>query len=172
LSVVAALLLRSVFVPGASSDHSAEAQVPDDPARGLRRLLALLLLLALVAAGGAFALSQRGRDGSAKPELPPLFPSTFRESGFLTGSATLVSSYDAAAGSRRRTATVTARGNVYLVVRCRTGTMQIAVGSITSSSPCKRSPRGVLALNLNQDVTLTATVSAVQDTRWGVAIYR
>ena len=166
------LLLRSVFVPGASSDHSAESQVPDDPARGLRRLLALLVLLALVAAGGAFALSQRGSGGSAKAPPPALFPSRFSETGFLSGSAALVSSYDAAAGSRRRTATVTARGNVYLVVLCRTGTMQIAVGSITSSSPCTGSPRGVLALNLTQDVTVTATVSSAQSTRWGIAIYR
>lgn len=134
--------------------------------------MAVLLLLALVAAGGAFALSQRGRSGSAQPEPPPLFPSTFSESGFLSGTATLLSSYDAVARSRRRTATVTARGNVYLVVLCRAGTMHIAVGSITSSRPCTGAPAGVLALNLTQDVTLTATVTAAQDARWGVAIYR
>ena len=135
-------------------------------------MLALLVVLALAAAGGAFALSQRGSDGSATRRPPALFPSRFSETGFLTGSAKLVSSYDAAAGSRRKTATVTARGNVYLVVLCRTGTMQIAVGSITSSRPCTGSPNGVLALNLTQDVTVTATVSAPQAGRWGVAIYR
>lgn len=146
-------------------------QTSDDPARGLRRLLALLVLLALAAAGGAFALSQRG-SGSSKHQPPSLFPKRFSESGFLTGSATLVTSYDAAASSRRRTATVTARGNVYLVVSCHTGTIQIDVGSITSSRPCIGSSSGVVALDLSRDVALVATVSATQSTRWGVAIYR
>lgn len=160
-----------MFVRGASLDHSAESQDSEDPARGLRRLLALLVLLALVAAGGAFALSQRGSNGSAKALPPALFPARFSETGFLSGSATLTASYDAAASARRRTATITARGNVYLVVLCRTGTMQIAVGSITSSRPCTGKPDGVLALNLTQDVTLTATMSTAQAARWGVAIY-
>ena len=134
-------------------------------------MLALLLLLALIAAGGAFALSQRGDDESPKAPPPALFPARFSEGGFLTGSAKLVSSYGSLAGSRKRTATVTARGNVYLVVLCRTGTMQIEVGSITSSRPCTGSPSGVLALNLTEDVTVTATVSATQSASWGVAIY-
>ena len=161
-----------MFVPGALADHSEESQLSEDPARGLRRLLALLVVLALAAAGGALALSQRGSSGSTPHRPPALFPAGFSETGFLTGSATLVSSYDAAAGSPREVATVTARGNVYLVVLCGRGTMQIAVGSITSSRPCTGSPSGVLALNVTQDVTVTATVSAPQATRWGVAIYR
>ena len=161
-----------MFVPGATADHSEESQLPEDPARSLRRLLAVLVVLALAAAGGAFALSQRSSDGSVKQQPPALFPSRFIETGFLTGSAQLVSSYDATAGLRRKVATVTARGNVYLVVLCRSGTMQIAVGSITSSRPCTGVPNGVLALNLTQDVTVTATVSTPQAARWGVAIYR
>jgi hypothetical protein len=159
-------------VCAAPADHSAESQVPDDPARGLRRLLALLILLALVAAGGAFALSQRGSGASTGRQLPALFPSRFSEAGFLNGDAVLVASYDAAPTSRQTTATVTARGNVYVVVLCRTGTVRITVGSLTSSRPCTGSPDGVLALNLTQDVTLTATVTASQGRRWGVAIYR
>jgi len=137
----------------------------------LRHLVAGLLLLALVAAGVAFALSQRG-SGSTKPQLPPLFPARFTETGFLSGDATLVSSYDGAASATRTTATVTARGNVYVVVLCRTGIVRIAVGSLTSTRECTGSSDGVLALNLTQDVQLTATVSTPQGTRWGVAIYR
>jgi hypothetical protein len=160
-----------VFVREASSDHFAESQIPDDPARGLRRLLALLVLLALAAAAGAFALSQRG-SGSTKPHLPALFPARFTETGFLSGDATLVSSYDGGASATRTTATVTARGNVYVVVLCRTDIVRIAVGSLTSTRDCTGSPDGVLALNLTQDVQLTATVSKPQGARWGVAIYR
>src|SRR4051794_34931133 len=66
-----------------------------DPARGVRRLLVALLALALVAAGGAFALSQRGgspASARATPR-PSLFPASFSQSGFLTGAATLVKSY-------------------------------------------------------------------------------
>jgi len=159
-----------VFVPGASLDHSAESQVPDDPARGLRRLLALLVLLALVAAGAAFALSQRG--GATTHQLRSPFPKTFSQAGFVNGAASLVSSYDAAAGSRRRTATLTARGNIYLVVLCSAGTVHLAIGALTNSGPCTGKPNAVLALNLTHDTTVAATVTTTQSEIWGLALYR
>ena len=161
-----------MFVRGASSDHSAESQVPEDPARGLRRLLAVLVVLALAAAGVAFALSRPGSDKSAKSPRPALFPTHFSAPSFVTGSAVLVSSYDVAAASRRTTAKLTARGNVYLVVLCHAGTVHLAFGSLTNSGPCTGKPSAAVGLNLTRDITVTATVSAPQTTRWGVAIYR
>src|SRR4051794_23247968 len=82
------------FVSAAWSDHSAPSPHSDDPARGVRRTLLLLLGLAIVAAGVAFGLSQRG-GGSAATKPPPLFPARFSQAGFLTGSATRAASYDA-----------------------------------------------------------------------------
>jgi len=129
------------------------------------------LLLALVAAGVAFALSQRGA-GSAKPRLPALFPARFSETGFLEGEASLVSSYDAAATARRTTGSVEIKGAAYVVARCSVGTIRIAVGALTSSQPCTGDPVGVVALQLSAPTTLIATVTAPQTSRWGVAIYR
>jgi hypothetical protein len=130
-----------------------------------------MVLLALVAAGAAFALSQRGA-GSSSPPRPPLFPTRFGEAGFLAGEARLVSSYDAAAGDRRLSRTVDVRGTVYLVVRCGAGTVHIVVGGATSARTCTGAAEGVVALYLGADTQLTATVSSVQRGRWGVAIYR
>lgn len=158
--------------PAASSGHPEESPVPQDPARGLRRLLALLVLLALAAAGGAFALSQLNSSRSTTQPQPSLFPKTFNQAGFVTGTATLVTSYDAAATARRITATLTARGNVYLVVTCRVGTARLAIGSLTNTGPCTGKPDAVLALNLTRDTTVTATVGTTQSERWGLALYR
>jgi hypothetical protein len=135
-------------------------------------LLAGLVLLALVAAGGAFALSQRG-DGSAAPSpAPGLFPARFSETGFLSGSAALVSSYDAAATVRRTSGSVSTRGTVYVVGLCRAGTLHVEIGGLTSSRACTGRPVGVIALKLTRGAQLTATVSLRQRGRWGVAIYR
>lgn len=142
----------------------------DDPARGVRRLLTCLLVLALAAAGVAFALSQRG-SGSSTPK-PSLFPHQFGEADFLSGQVTLVTSYDAAANARRVTGTVTVRGTAYVVARCSAGTIRIDVSGLTSSRPCTGAPVGVVALQLTDKARLTAIVSATQSTRWGVAIYR
>jgi hypothetical protein len=143
----------------------------DDPARGVRRLLTVLLVLALAAAGGAFALSQRGGGISTSPQ-PSLFPARFSEAGFLSGEVTLVTSYDAATNARRVTGTVEVRGTAYVVARCRAGTIRLDVSGLTSSRPCTGQPVGVVALQLTRTAQLTATVTLPQSTRWGVAIYR
>jgi hypothetical protein len=134
--------------------------------------MAGLLLLALVAGGVAFALSQRGGGSSSPRPQPSLFPVRFSEAGFLSGDVRLVSSYDAVAGSRRLVDSVAVRGTAYLVARCSAGTVRIVVGGLTSARPCTGVPVGVVALNLTSRVQLTATVSARQPGRWGVAIYR
>jgi hypothetical protein len=59
-------------------------QAPD-PARGLRRLLLVGVLLALAGAGVALGIFlARG-----SPSKPSIFPARFSESGFLSGSARL-----------------------------------------------------------------------------------
>jgi hypothetical protein len=160
-----------MFVCAAWSDQTSESPDSDDPARGLRRLMAALLLLALAAGGVAFALSQRGGSSPPRPQ-PSLFPARFSEAGFLSGEVRLVSSYDAVAGSRRLVDSVAVRGTAYLVARCSAGTVRIVIGGLTSARPCTGAPVGVVALNLSGRVQLAATVSAKQPSRWGVAIYR
>ena len=145
------------------------SQNSDDPARGVRRLLTCLLVLALAAAGVAFALSQRGSGSSTAK--PALFPNRFSEADFLSGTVTLVTSYDAAANGRRVTGTVSVRGTAYVVARCSAGTIRIDVSGLTSSRPCTGVPVGVVALQLTDKATLTATVDATESTRWGVAVY-
>lgn len=142
----------------------------DDPARGVRRLMAVLFVLALAAAGGAFALSQRG-DEPSTPSKPSLFPARFSEAGFLVGQVSLVTSYDATASARQVTGTVDVRGTAYVVARCNAGTIRIDVSGLTSSRPCTGQPIGVAALELTRTAELTTTVTAKQSTSWGVAIY-
>ena len=137
----------------------------------MRRLLALLVVLALAAAGGSFALSQRDR-GASTQRLPSPFPATLTEGRFIAGSATLVSSYAAVSSVRRTAGTVTARGKVYIVVLCYAGTVHLTLGSLTNSGPCKGKPDAALALPLTQDLPITATVSVPQGKAWGFAIYR
>ena len=143
----------------------------DDPAHGLRVLLAGLLVLALLGGVGALVLSARGSSAKKAPR-PALFTARFSEPGFLSGEARLVTSYDAAASSRELTGSVDVRGPVYVVARCATGTVRVAVGALTSTRPCTGSPVGIVALNIAQRATLTATVNSSQSSRWGVAIYR
>lgn len=129
------------------------------------------MLLALVAAGGAFALSQRD-TGSSPRQLPALFPARFSEAGFLTGTADLVTSYDAVATSRRTSGAMSTRGNIYVVATCDSGTVQVDIGGLTSAQRCTGTPVGVIALNMTKTVQLTASVNTAQARRWGVAIYR
>lgn len=128
-------------------------------------------MLALAAAGGAFALSQRGGDGSSTPR-PSLFPARFSEPDFLSGEVALVTSYDAAANARRLTGAVDVRGTAYVVARCSAGIVRIDVNGLTSSRPCTGAAIGVVALGLTDKAQLTATVTTRQSTRWGIAIYR
>ena len=151
-------------------DQPTQSPNSDDPARGVRRLLIGLLVLALAAAGGAFALSQRG-DGVSTPK-PSLFPDRFSEADFLSGEVALVTSYDAAANARRVTGTVEVRGTAYVVARCSAGTIRIDVSGLTSSRPCTGAPVGVVALQLTRKAALTATMTLPQTSRWGVAVYR
>lgn len=128
-------------------------------------------MLALAAAGGAFALSQRGGDASSTPR-PSLFPARFSEPDFLSGEVALVTSYDAAANTRRVTGAVDVRGTAYVVARCSTGTIRVHVNGLTSSRPCTGAPIGVVALGLTDKAHLTATVTTSQTASWGIAIYR
>jgi hypothetical protein len=160
------------FVRPAWSDQDTQSPNSDDPARGLRRLLGALVVLALVAAGGAFALSQRGGPSPTQRPQPSLFPKEFSEPGFLTGSARLVSSYDAKATARRLTGSVDLRGTAYLVARCNAGTLRIVLAGLTSARPCTGTSVGVVAVNLTKATKVSATVSAPQTGRWGVALYR
>ena len=144
-----------------------------DVTRGPRRLLALLLILALVAAAGALALSLRDRSPE-KAELPPLFASTFSDATFLTGKAHLTASRDAPAGSRRLPdgIALSTGGTAYVVARCDSGKVTVRAGALTSSRPCTGRPVGVVALQMGSRAQLTATVSEPQSQRWGIAIYR
>ena len=160
-----------LFVCAAGLDQSAQPPDADDPARGVRRTLVLLLALAIAAAGGAFALSQRG-GGSTEPTPLPLFPERFSQAGFLTGVATKAASYDETATARRTTGKVTVRGTVYVVARCDSGAVHVVLGGLTSSQQCTGSAVGVIAFNLLKPEQLTATVTAAQHGRWGVALYR
>ena len=90
----------------------------------------------------------------------------------MSHSATLLSSYDADAVARTVHGTVKARGTVYVVARCQVGTVRVALGGLSSSQSCTGRPVGLVALNLTQPAELTATVTAAQSSRWGVAIYR
>ena len=126
-------------------------------------------MLALAAAGAAFALSQRG--GGNSPAKVSLFPERFSEPDFLSGQVALVTSYDAAAAGRRVAGTVDVRGTAYVVARCSAGTVTVNVSGLTSSRPCTGTPIGVVALQLTDKAQLTATVTLPQTTRWGIAIY-
>jgi len=161
-----------LFVRAGGSDQPVEASGSDDPARGVRRLLVVLLVLAVAAAGGAFALSQRGDSSPSRSPQPRLFADEFSQTGFLSGTASLISSYDAAAAARTARGTVKTRGTVYVVARCQAGTVRVVLGGLSSSQPCTGAPVGLVALNLTQPAQLVATVTAAQRTRWGVAIYR
>lgn len=154
------------------SDQPTQSPGSEDPARGVRRLLVVLLVLALAAGGVAIALSLRGRSSGSSRQQPSLFADRFSEPGFLTGAARLVSSYDADASARRLTGSVDAHGTAYVVARCTAGTLRIAIGGLTSARPCTGTPVGVVALSLTQKAQLTATVSAPQTSSWGVAIYQ
>jgi hypothetical protein len=134
--------------------------------------MAALVVLALAAAGAAFALSQRGGSSSSPRPQPSLFPTRFTEAGFLTGDASLVTSYDADASSRRLVGSVAVLGTAYLVARCTAGTVRIIIGGLTSARPCTGAPVGIVALDLTRAAQLTATVTVSQTGRWGVAIYR
>lgn len=161
-----------MFVGASFPDRPTEPPNSDDPARAVRRLLVVLFVLALVAAGGAFALSQRGIGSSTPHPAPSLFPARFSEAGFLTGDADLVTSYDAAANARRTSGTVDVRETAYLVARCSVGTVHVVIDGLTSARACSGATVGLVALHLTHRVTVTATVSSPQQARWGVAIYR
>lgn len=143
----------------------------DDPARGLRRLLFVLFVLALAAAGGAFALSQRGGETSTRSKAS-LFPSRFSEADFVSGEVALVTSYDADGDMRRVTGTIDVHGTTYVVARCSAGIVTVNVSGLMSTRPCTGKPVGVVALQLTRAAQLTATVTASQSTRWGFAVYR
>jgi hypothetical protein len=142
-------------------------QAPD-PARGLRRLLLVGVLLALAGAGVALGIFlARG-----SPSKPSIFPARFSESGFLSGSARLDHSYDAAPGATRVTGQLTPGRTSYLVALCDHGGMVVKAGSVTTSQPCTGQPVGVIALQAPRAETVTATVTEPQTHSWGLAIYR
>lgn len=161
-----------MFVSSAWPDQPTQTPNSQDPARGLRRLVAGLLLVALLAAVGAFVLSQRGSSSSSPRPRPSLFPARFSETGFLTGAVRLVSSYDAPASSRRLSGSVDVRGTAFVVARCTAGTVRIVIAGLTSARPCTGGPVGVVAVKLARKSRLTASVGASQTTSWGVAIYQ
>jgi hypothetical protein len=160
-----------LFVRAGGSDQPVEEPGSDDPARGVRRLLVVLLVLAIAAGGGAFALSQRGESSPASPQ-PRLFVGEFFQKGFMSRPATLVSSYAADAAARTARGTVKTRGTVYVVARCQVGTVRVVLAGLSSSQPCTGHPVGLVALNITQPGELTAPVTTSQSARWGVAIYR
>jgi len=148
-----------------------------DEARGVRRLLAVLVVLALAAAGAAFALTQlldTPDRGSTAGSTPSIFPASFRQAGFITGAARLVRSFDGSSTVRRVTGGIDlAPGTAaHVVVRCDHGTIRVAMGAATTSQKCSGRPDGVIALRVDHRVPLVATVNAAQRSRWGVAVYR
>jgi hypothetical protein len=146
-------------------------------ARGLRRLLVVLLIAAAAAAGAALGLALTPRDDSSttpSTRPPSLFAPTFRDSTFLAGTAHLVASRDADAATRRLVDALAlpTDGTAYVVARCDRGKVTVTAGALTSSRPCTGAPVGVIALQMGSPATLTASVSATQSARWGVAVYR
>lgn len=146
---------------------STEEALPD-PARGLRRGLAVGLVLALAGAGVALGIFVT--RGSSAPKIS-IFPGRFSESGFLSGSATLDHSYAVAATQTHLAGELTPGRTSYIVVLCDHGGMVVHAGSLTTSQPCTGRPEGVITLKASKTVTLTATVTEPQTHNWGLAIY-
>jgi len=140
-----------------------------DPARGLRRLLVVGLLLALAGAGVALGFFLTRSSTATKP---PIFPAQFSESGFVAGSVRLDMSYDADAAQSRVTGELAAGTTSYIVALCDHGGMVVTAGSLTTSQPCTGHPVGVINMKAGRTTTLTATVTQPQTHRWGLAIYR
>jgi hypothetical protein len=141
----------------------------DDPARGIRRLLALGLVLALAGAGVALGVLL---TRSSNDSVPSIFPSHFTQAGFLSGSARLDRSYDANAAAGRVTGSLAPGGTAYVVARCDHGSILVAIGAASTAQPCLGRPVGVIVMQVPRTTPLTATVTAAQTQRWGVAIYR
>ena len=146
---------------------SSEEALPD-PARGLRRWVAIGLVLALAGAGAALGIVVT--QGSSAPKRS-IFPARFSESGFLSGSARLDHSYDVAATRMHVTGALTAGRTSYIVALCDRGGMVVHAGSLTTSQPCTGRPEGVITLKASKTVTLTATMTEPQTDNWGLAIY-
>ena len=144
-------------------------QADPDPARGLRRLLGIGFLLALVGAGVALGIFLSRGSPATKPSI---FPAQFAESGFVSGPIRLDTSYDAGAGESRVTGKLPAGRTSYVVALCDHGGVVVTAGSLTTSQPCTGKPVGVVTLRAAHTEQLTATVSRPQTNRWGIAIYR
>jgi hypothetical protein len=119
----------------------------------------------------------RGTDGESAPVAaePRLFPSTFRESGFVARSVTLDDEADATVSTIRLQHQFGGTGTAWLVARCDTGSITVQAGSVSSSRQCTGRPFGVAALGLVTDtgsLDVVATVSEPQQSSWGVAVYR
>jgi hypothetical protein len=140
-----------------------------DPARGLRRLLVVGLLLALTGAGVALGVFLTRSSGVS---LPAIFPARFAERGFVSGPVRLDHSFAAAGPQSRLTGALPAGTTSYIVARCDHGGIVVTAGSVTTSQPCTGRPEGVLNLKAGRPTTLTATVTEPQTGRWGLAIYR
>ena len=143
-------------------------QPEPDPARGLRRLLAIGFLLALAGAGVALGVFlSRG----SSPTKPSIFPTQFSEDGFVSGTVHLDNSYDAAAGESGVTGELVAGRTSYLVALCDHGGVVVTAGSLTTSQPCTGKPVGVVTLRAAHTEQVTATVTQPQIHSWGIAIY-
>lgn len=143
-------------------------ELPPDPARDLRRLVVVGLLLAVAGAGVALGVVLTWSTSASKLSI---FPTRFTEQGFLSGVARLDRSYDAVGTQSRLTGELTAGRTSYIVARCDHGGIVVTAGSLTTSQPCTGRPEGVIALNAPRTETLTATVTTTQTHRWGLAIY-
>lgn len=151
------------------TDAAEQGSPADDPARALRRLLAIGLALALAGAGVALGVFLT-RDSSKS--RPSIFPAQFAQAGFLSGSARLDRSYDADPSARRLTGELASGGTAYVVARCDSGSIVVAVGAASMAQPCLGRPVGVIAIQVPRTAQLAATVTAPQTNHWGVAIYR
>jgi hypothetical protein len=143
-----------------------------DPIRDVRRILLVLLAAVVLAGGLALTLALLHNSPSGVPVVT-IFPATFSERGFVTGTVRELAAVDGAPLRRRlgRTLPVPA-GTSWLVARCDTGTLTVAIGPAHSSARCTGRPVGVVVLSSRRLQQASATVSAQQRGRWGVSVYR
>lgn len=149
----------------------------DESAREVRRIVVAALLAVLVAAPIATVLVLRGADDGGTPAADAeLFPSSFREPGFVAETVSLGDSATVAAGTAQLRHEFEGTATAWIIARCDAGSITVQVGSVSSSRQCTGRSVGLVAVGAETgagpSLDVVATVSRPQRSAWGVAVYR
>ena len=150
-----------------------DQDVVDAELTRVRRIFVVALAGALVAAAVAFTIELANHDNVSEP-VTSLLPVTFREPGFVERPVRRIGTVERPATSRRGTLQLPGgAAAIYVVADWDTGQVRVTLGAVSTARLCKGSPVGVVVLSsVRRPAPLDVTVSAAQNSRWAVGIYR